>query len=357
MELPQKMSLVAQTASVLRGQILAGTWPKFLPSEGVLCEKLHVSRMTLRAALIKLQREELIKSSQGKRREIIIKKKRKVATATTHRVVLLTPLPLHRLSPNAVFWMDALREYLAEAGHHLEIQVSRAIYGPGQESALKGLLEQQRPSGWVIYRSTEPMQRWFSERKLPCVITGSRYSGVEIPSVDIAYRAVCRHAVGQFLARGHQQLVLLNPASGAAGDVESEHGFQEAVKSSGRLEVQAQVIRHDGTVDGLARKLDTLLRRPQPPTAFLVSRAEHVLTVAGQLLHRNRRLPQDAALISRDDSPFLEHFIPSIARYVFDPKIFAKQICKSVVSMAGGALMKSVDHQIMPEFSSGQTLG
>jgi DNA-binding LacI/PurR family transcriptional regulator len=356
MKLPQRLSLVAQTVVVLREQLVRGVWPKLLPSEGELCDKLHVSRVTLRAALTKLQREGLIRSSQGKRREVV-KPRRRSAAIANHRVVLVTPSPLHTLSPNAVFWVGALREYLAGAGHHLDIQVNRAVYGHGQELVLKKLVEHERASGWVIYRSTEPMQRWFSERKLPCVITGSRYPGVAMPSVDIAYRAVCRHAVGQLLARGHKQLAMLNPASGAAGDLESEQGCHEAVQHSGRMEVRAEVVRHDGTVNGLCHKLDALLRRPQPPTAFLVSRPEHVLTVASELLRRGRRLPADAALISRDDAPFLEHFVPSIARYVFDPKVFAQRISKAVLGMADGDLVKSADHQIMPHFSAGQTLG
>ncbi|HEY4416496.1 MAG TPA: substrate-binding domain-containing protein [Verrucomicrobiae bacterium] len=356
MKLPQRLSLVAQTAVVLREQIVRGVWPRFLPGEGEFCAKLHVSRVTLRAALAILQREGLIRSSQGKRREVV-KRRRRLLAASNHRVVLVMPSPLHTLSPNAVFWVGALREYLAEAGHHLDVQVNRTAYGYGQGNILKSMMEQERASGWVIYRSTEPMQRWFSERKLPCVITGSRYPGVEMPSVDIAYRAVCRHAVGRFLVHGHRQLVLLNPASGAAGDIESEQGFHEAVNNSGRSEVRAEVVRHNGTVNGLTYKLDALLRRPQPPTGFFVSRPEHVLTVASQLLRHGRRLPQDVALISRDDAPFLEHFVPSIARYVFDPKVFARRISKAVLDMADGASVKPVDHQILPRFSSGQTLG
>jgi DNA-binding LacI/PurR family transcriptional regulator len=349
MKLPQRQSLVAQTAAILREQIAAGNWSRFLPSEDELGEKLHVSRVTLRAALGELQREGPVRSSQGRRREVV-KQKRRLAATMSHQVALLTP------SPNALFWIDALREYLAEAGCHLDIQVSRVAYGAGAEHVLKSLAEQARPAGWVLYKSTEPMQRWFSARKLPCVITGTRHAGVKLPSVDIAYRAVCRHAVGLFLARGHRRLALLNPASGLSGDVESEQGFKEAASHSGRAEVQAQVVRHDGTADGICHKVDALLRRPQPPSAFLVSRTEHVLTVASHLLRRGR-LSRDAALISRDDALFLENMVPSIARYAFDPRIFARKISKAVLGMVHGDQARPVDHQIMPRFVPGETLG
>lgn len=355
MKLPQRLSLVAQTTAILREQIQAGGWADFLPGENELCEKLRVSRVTLRAALTELQREGLVRAGQGRRRAIVERRRRSLL-ADNRQVALLSPGPLHSLQPEHLFWIDALREHLAEEGYHLDIHVSRAAYGPGQEKALKLLAEQARPAGWVLFQSTETMQKWFSERQLPCVITGSRHAGVSLPSVDIAYRAVCRHAAGLFLKRGHARLALLNPASGNAGDLASEQGFLDAA-SGGRRDVEAQVIRHDGTVEGLCHKLDALLQRPQPPTAFLVSRSGHVLTAASHLLRRGRRLPQDAALISRDNSLFLANLVPAIAHYAYDPNLFARKISKAVIGMVHGDKAKSQDHQIMPQFVPGQTLG
>jgi LacI family transcriptional regulator len=201
------------------------------------------------------------------------------------------------------------------------------------------------------------MQMWFSKRRLPSLIVGSRHPGVELPSVDKAYRAVCRHAVGLFLARGHQRLALLNPDSGAAGDLESEQGFHEGVAQSQRDDVQSRVIRHDGTVADICNKLKTLFHRRDPPTALLVSRAVNVLTVMGHLLRGPLRLPQDVALISRDHEPFLAMMVPTVARYVIRPDIMAHRICSAVLEIVQGGLIGSADYQIMPVFMEGETLG
>lgn len=353
--LPQRASLVAQTATILRGALETGQWGRWLPGEHELCTQLHVSRVTLRRALDQLRREGRLRSSQGRRREILHVEGRGRAVAST-RVVLLTPSPLHTLHPFAIYWIDCLRGHLAEAGYHLEIHTSRAAFGSHLSHTLQAMSSESQPAGWVLYRSTEQMQRWFSEHGFPCLITGSRHAGVDLPSVDIDYRATCRHAAGQFLARGHRQLVLLNPESGAAGDLESEQGFQEAISQKGPA-VSGAVVRHDGTISGICNRLDQLLKRPLPPTAFLVSRPTHVLTVVSYLMHRGLRFSKDVALISRDDDSFLEAMMPTIARYSSSPTVFASKVSKVVLDLVRHAASPPADLRIMPHFLAGQTLG
>src|SRR5688572_21126130 len=106
--LPQRMSLVSQTAGILRDQINAGAWAGALPGERELCTQLHVSRPTLRAALELLRREGWIDVSHGRRRQIRKNPKRS-RLLVSKCVVILTPVPLHRMPPFVICWMDELR--------------------------------------------------------------------------------------------------------------------------------------------------------------------------------------------------------------------------------------------------------
>src|SRR5512135_330383 len=245
--LPQKSSLVAQTAAILKERIQSGEWHKWLPGEHELCAQLRVARMTLRGALAQLERAGLVRARQGKRREIMARRRR-ATPGSSGRVLLLTPVPLNMLSQLHVFCANELREALETAGFHFEIHAERGVYGHGSGAGLERLIKQLRPAGSILVSSTEKMQLWFSRRRVPCVIWGSKHPGVELPSVDKAYRAVCRHAVGLFLGRGYRRLVLLNPQLGAAGDLESEEGFREGVAQQNRDDVEASVVRHRGTV-------------------------------------------------------------------------------------------------------------
>jgi DNA-binding LacI/PurR family transcriptional regulator len=236
----------------------------------------------------------------------------------------------------------------------LETHASRVPFRARTPHELDSLAKTLHPAGWVLLQSTEAMQRWFVTRGLPCVVVGSRYDGIALPSVDRDYGTVCRHAVNQIVARGHKQLVLLSPHPPSAGDVRTAAGFREAVGKVTGLEGIVQ--EHDGSVASICAQVDKLMSRAQPPTAFLVCRARHVLTVIGHLLSTGVQVPSDVAVISRDDDSFLQDVVPTVARYSHNQGVFASMVSRVVMEMLRGEL-RTEAHTIMPRYIPGRTLG
>ena len=146
--LPQRVSLVSQTATSVREGIATGEWTGHLPGEIELCERLQVSRVTLRTALRQLASEGLVRARQGSRREIIARGKTR-RPAATPRVVLLSPVPAHTMPAPEMFWVDALREKLAADTHPLEIHTNLTCYSAHPEAALQALADELRPAAWV----------------------------------------------------------------------------------------------------------------------------------------------------------------------------------------------------------------
>lgn len=353
--IPKRFSLVAQTAAILRDGITAGLWKDQFPGELTLCDRLQVSRVTLRAAFDQLQREGWCTAGQGRRRKIFAEPARRTGRPPSDRVSLLSPIPLQSFPTGAIFWADALRQNLATAGYRLDIVTNQLAFSHQPERALEALVHQSQSAGWVLYLSTAAQQQWFAARGLPCVVSGSCHQGIQLSSVDLDYAAACKHAVHVLAAKGRTRIAFLMPRSGQAGNLESERGFLAA--ASQLPAVQALVVHHDGSVPGICAGLDRLLQRTRPCDGLLVAKPAHVATTLTHLLRKGARVGPDISLISRDDDPMLEHLVPVIARYHVDPEAFARKISRRVVDLVRAGVQRRHESRLVPELLKGETLG
>lgn len=350
---PQRTSLVSLTAQSLRDSMESGHWQGHLPGERELCTRLQVSRHTLRAALNELQRDGWIEVAERQRRRI---KTTGTCQRTAHSrvIALLSSRPLLAMSPSSVVMVDELRDQLSRAGFSLEIHVSTACFSTKPAKALDLLVARSPAAVWLLFGSLEPMQNWFSQRQLPCLVVGSCASGITLPSFDADYRAGCRHAGAMMRRKGHRHIAFIRPESNFGGDVESERGLVEGLQVEGAPPLQ--VLLHNGTPEHLCTLLDKALRSSRPPTACIVARAVHVLTVMMFLMQRGKRIPQDMAIISRDDEAFLQHTIPPVTRYAANPTQFARSVSKAARKLAETGTLPPKAIRLMPQLVRGETL-
>ncbi|MCD6049111.1 MAG: transcriptional regulator [Verrucomicrobia bacterium] len=349
--LPERVSLVTQTARILREGLAGGRWPGALPGERLLAEQLRVSRPTLRAALAQLEKEGLLQTSHGKRRQALtVHGKRKVSPGVPKSICLLSPHPLDEVPPMVLFWINELRVRLAELGQGMELVVRPSAYHARAERTWEELVQSHPSAAWVLFLSTEPMQRWFAKHKIPALVVGSCPPDDPLPSVDVDYRAACRHAAQWFSGHGHKRLALLLPSSGCPGDQESEDGFRE-----GAVKGEVKIVRHDASVTGVCAKVDRLLALAEAPTAFLIARSAHALTVLTHLQRRGLKVPQDVVLISRDEDPYLQHVVPTLARYTSRPQQFARKVGEALVQVLERGVKPVRPVRLMPEFLRGET--
>lgn len=350
---PQRTSLVSLTAQSLRDSMESGHWQGHLPGERELCARLQVSRHTLRAALNELQRDGWLEVAERQRRRI--KTTPTTQQAAHSRVIaILSSRPLLAMSPSSVVMVDELRDQLSRAGFSLEIHVSAACFSTKPARALELLVTRSPAAVWILFGSLEPMQSWFTQRQLSCLVVGSCAPGITLPSFDADYRAGCRHAGAMMRRKGHRHIAFVRPDSNFGGDVESERGLVEGLQADDAPPLQ--VLRHNGTSEHLCTVLDKALRSPNPPTAWMVARAVHVVTVMMFLMKRGKRIPQDMAILSRDDEAFLQHTVPPVTRYAANPAQFARSVSRAARKLAetGSLPLKAV--RLMPQLVRGETL-
>lgn len=352
--LPQRITLVAQTVRSLCDGIRSGRWQARLPGERDLCATLQVSRPTVRAALKDLQLKGWISVSHRKRREI-----RKVpsqsASATGNRIVGAVALaPLRTMPPASLLVIDILREQLAKNRWQMELVVDPSCYSKQPAKALERLMRKVPAAAWLLMGSSVPMQKWFLKSSIPCLVLGTCPEEFPLPSIDADYRATCRHAGMLLLRKGHRHIAMILPASSTGGDRESERGIREAVDGNSRARL---TVLHHRNKAHLCALLDKTLASAERPTAFLVARAMHALTVTMHLMRRGFRLPKDAVVLSRDDESFLWHASPSLARYAVDAEKFARKAAKAMRELAETGTLASRTIRMMPTFIPDETLG
>jgi DNA-binding LacI/PurR family transcriptional regulator len=349
---PRRVSLVDLAAQSLREALFAGHWLGQLPGERELSAHLQVSRSTLRAALDQLQREGLL-SVEGRRGRRILIDHPNPAFRQPRVIALLSARPLLEMTTASVVMVDDLREKLLQAGFRLAIHVQPSCFSAQPARALEALTTRAPAAAWLLFGSLAPMQRWFVRRAIPCLVVGSCTDGIDLPSIDADYRATCRHA-GQLLRRrGHRHIAFVRPNDDYGGDLDSETGLREAF--AGPDAPSLSVLRHDGSADQLVARLDAVLKRPDAPTAFVVARPVHALTVVMHLQRLGKRLPRDVGVISRDDEGFLQHAVPRITRYATPPAIFARKVSQAVRRLAEGGSLSNRTLRLMPEWVPGET--
>jgi DNA-binding LacI/PurR family transcriptional regulator len=351
----KRASLIVQVADAVRTEIFRRGWTEWIPSERELSELLHVSRNTCRAALHTLYRENLIEPVRG--RGIRVNRaaipRAKSAGHHVQSVGVIIPEALGRLRPSNSLLIEELQAELFDVGARLQLHSSPVYYRANPHEALKRLVEKNHHDCWILMQSQRALQRWFMKRNLPCLICGSVYPDMRLHSVDYDYRAVCRHATGRLIALGHRRIVFLNRRLRAAGDLESEAGVLEGVRTSSQEHVEARVAYHDDDVESVSMMVKKLMGGPQQPTGIIVANSYCYLSVMSMLARMGLRVPEDVSLISRDDDPYLAYLNPDPARYIYDGAGLARKIMMQVRSLLEGGITKLEPVRLAARFVEG----
>jgi DNA-binding LacI/PurR family transcriptional regulator len=354
----KRSSLVAQVADVIRSEILRRAWSDWIPSERELNRTLHVSRNTCRAALHMLSCERLITPVQGRgirvNRDVV--RRARPAGRQTHSVGLIMPEVVSRLRPVNSLLIDDLREELFDQDVRLSLHVSSACYQANPEHALEKLVSKNRHDCWILVLSNEALQRWFMLRGIPCLVTGSVFPGIRLPSVDSDHRSICRHAVGKLISLGHRRIVFFNRDLRAAGDLESEDGFLQGARASSHSDVKAWVVYHDDNRESVGNLITKLLAVPEPPTGLIIANSYCYLSVMSTLARRGYRVPEDFSLISREDDAFLAYMDPEPARYLNPSSRHARKVMTMIRPLLEGGIPNLEPVRLTPQFAPGGSI-
>ena len=353
-QIPRRVLLSDQVASVLREGMETARWVGRLPSEAELCRELQVSRVTLRRALDQLVRERRVESG-GRGRHHKISTKRVAGPAEAGRTVrVLAPYPLAALGSVSHAVLVELTERIAAMGYRLEFEHRPMVFKRHMPEELERLDSLPDTAAWLLLYSTEPMQRWFEARSRACVALGRVHEGVALPCVYPDSRASARHAAGMFFRRGYRDCVYLMAKFTSLGDRLASEVFVEETR---RLGGRARVLEYEPTVEAIRALVEGLIAERAPLAGFYASCPEDCLSVLCVLLGARVRVPETVALISGWDDHFLHHAVPSVACYRADGVELGRKLAQLLADLLLHGPGKARHLRVLPKFVPGGTLG
>lgn len=354
--LPKRVSLVHETVLALKDWISQGVVDEILPGEFELKERLGVGRDTLRLALKQLTDEGwLFPTAQGQQRRVRKDRlpSRKKIVSEQRPVLFLSPFEIeHR---QTLLEMEDTQTALAEQGRALRFISPKIFQLAHPEKHLERLVKTHPAAAWILYVSSEPMQRWFFQQKIPTFLYELPFPGIELPYVSSDWGEAAFHAGVQLVRHKHRHIGVLEYHERRPGFVEEERGLERALATVGGGRVT--VFKDDRTPEAVARALESLFSLRDRPTALVLTRAAQLLTCYSWLTARGIRVPADLSLVSLPNDSWFSEFYPPVCYYQPDPKAMSRLIAQRILELVetGRVTRKSV---LVPmNYVSGATIG
>ncbi len=344
-------SKTGQLAELLRQRLAAGEWRDCLPSERMLADEYLVSRTTLRQAVAILVEEGRIGAATSTRSGRKLKPgNQRRGPVQVNQAIVLTPSLAG--SPILLEQLAVLRELLGSAGIQVRVHEAGALADQERtEPGLRRLLVRRPGAVWILHRMPRGIQEWFAHSKTPAVVFGSTFRNIELPSVDVDFGAVARHATGLCLARGFRNFTLLVNRTNLAGDLITVEALTDELRRSGAP--PPRIMRHDFNRARLTDGLDhVFLPRRSRKEVLLISNQHHLLTALSHLLHRGVRIPEDLSVICLSNDPAIERLSPLPCRYDSGTALVRK-LAAAVKGLTEG--VPPASHRILPKLIKGET--
>ena len=339
----------------LKRNIAEGVWQGNLPSERQLTDFYQVSRGTLRHALKSLQEQQVIKSVPGSG-YILLKKVRKPSTRRKNvSIGLLIGRADETRANRDRAWIPELQQRLSKRDWNLHIHEGIPEVERSPKTGIAKLFKATNHDCWLLHTCNQVIQSEFQDAKGPSIICGSPFEGISLPSIDIDFRALGRHAAGAIIAKGHNHIGFISGKEPFPGDAKLLEGFREGISLSSR-NVTFKVTRYSNPRHSYANFFDRITTGRDSTTALFVDCPYQLLNLHGQAAKMGISIPGDLSIVCRQGTDFLNYISPDPSCYEFNTKEMARKVHQEIESAVRGDSIRDHRVLVLPEFHEGDTL-
>lgn len=344
-----------EVLNALKANLEQGVWKGSLPSERQLTEHFQVSRGTLRYALKILQEEGVIRAVPGSGYRIEKRVRTRPRPSGEVSIGLLVGSPLQNRGSRDQAWLPALQQRLARQGRQLHLHVGMPEMQRAPRRGLKKLFKSTDHRCWLLLRCDRLVQQFFQESRIPAILCGSPYKNVELPGIDIDFKALGCHAAGLLISKKHKRLGFVCGRNPWPGDQKLLQGFREGIAMASQ-KTSMRVFRYLSSDYNYRNLIGQVKKSDRRVTAVFVDCPYQYLNLFHQFLKAGISVPEEVSLICRQDADFLKFLKPSPAHYTFEPDSLARWIQSSLEARIQGDLLQGLRKLIVPEFRPGESL-
>jgi LacI family transcriptional regulator len=120
-------------------------------------------------------------------------------------------------------------------------------------------------------------------------------------------------AVQHLISKGHKRIALVNGQKGLSSSAERVDGWKRALQKAGFTTPKEFVVHGDWTAQAGYEATLGFLKLAEPPSAIFTANLLMMTGVLKALQERRIRCPQEVAVMSSDDSDWLDVFEPRIS--------------------------------------------
>ncbi|YCM46572.1 GntR family transcriptional regulator [Verrucomicrobiaceae bacterium 227] len=357
--LPRKHSLPEAVLKWLQGEIRSGNFESKLPSERTLCDRLHISRSTLRIAIAQLRKEGWIEvvNKRSLIRYTPSKDENKNHLLKRKKITFLSPVRLEEMTWMGLVLYSELGRHLADTGASIQHAFKPGAGQTKLRHRLDQFIRDSRSDAWILYRTSYDTQKFFQENAIPAVLFGNAHKGIHLPALTIDYPAALCHSLGALSRLKHdpKRILLILPDTKLAGNIELKETFYQSLGK----QASRQILLYREATENTPQIIKNALVAIPRPTAIITLRTRAAIQIHGILgsLY-GLAIPKDISLICLEDAPFMRHLVPQVSRYRVESAHVTRFVSSALNQLLSSGMSKPWGHRpLIPEYVKGESLG
>lgn len=356
MKMFRRQSLAEQAAEHIRMRLRHGHWGVRLPGVQRLADETGVSKVTVRAALRRLESEGWLEAPRpGCRRAVAPHPKRKGGGATM-RVAILLNEPVEQESAEVQRLLLDIQHGIEGVGHHCFFTDSNLARLRGDVRRIARHVKNHPADAWIVFGGPRHVLAWFAAQPAPALALGGRSSDVPISAAGNDICAPLAETVRKLAAMGHRKIVMICPEPWRKPHAgRPAQAFLDELQANGITAGEFNLPDWDDRLEGFHDLLNRLFRTT-PPTALLTTDPKHTCAALSFLARHGLKVGSDVSLVAMMADPNFAWNYPPLARFVYDLPALLRGIVRWVNALSRGH--RPLKRILIPaRFEAGGTLG